>query len=387
MTTHARTFVDAPTTREQVPLLIGLMGPSGGGKTYSALRLATGIQTITGGDIYCIDTEARRALHYADQFNFRHIAFEAPFGSLDYLAAMRHCVGKGAKVIIVDSMSHEHSGSGGYLQTHESEVDRMAGSDLGKRERVKMAGWIRPSGLRQQMINGILQLNANFIFCFRAKEKTKPKKGGGIEELGFMPISGEEILFEMTVNCLLLPKAGGVPTWRSDQIGEKMMMKLPKQFETVFAKEQPLDETIGAALATWAKGGPTISPRTPLVSHTAAVEEPAPSHQSLGMGAGGAGDESVSPQTTQPVDATAAEAPAPSQAPIPKTDAASGAGVSRFPDEPLSLQDMAREAAARGEDVFQAFYKGRTAPEKAVLRGMGEEIRQIFKQAKEDAPT
>jgi ABC-type dipeptide/oligopeptide/nickel transport system ATPase subunit len=387
MTTHARTFVDAPATREQVPLLIGLMGPSGGGKTYSALRLATGIQTITGGDIYCIDTEARRALHYADQFNFRHIAFEAPFGSLDYLAAMRHCVGKGAKVIIVDSMSHEHSGSGGYLQTHESEVDRMAGSDLGKRERVKMAGWIRPSGLRQQMINGILQLNANFIFCFRAKEKTKPKKGGGIEELGFMPISGEEILFEMTVNCLLLPKAGGVPTWRSDQIGEKMMMKLPKQFETVFAKEQPLDETIGAALATWAKGGPTISPRTPLVSHTAAVEEPAPSHQSLGMGAGGAGDESVSPQTTQPVDATAAEAPAPSQAPIPKTDAASGAGVSRFPDEPLSLQDMAREAAARGEDVFQAFYKGRTAPEKAVLRGMGEEIRQIFKQAKEDAPT
>ena len=387
MTTHARTFVDAPATREQVPLLIGLMGPSGGGKTYSALRLATGIQTITGGDIYCIDTEARRALHYADQFNFRHIAFEAPFGSLDYLAAMRHCVGKGAKVIIVDSMSHEHSGSGGYLQTHESEVDRMAGSDLGKRERVKMAGWIRPSGLRQQMINGILQLNANFIFCFRAKEKTKPKKGGGIEELGFMPISGEEILFEMTVNCLLLPKAGGVPTWRSDQIGEKMMMKLPKQFETVFAKEQPLDETIGAALATWAKCGPTISPRTPLVSHTAAVEEPAPSHQSLGMGAGGAGDESVSPQTTQPVDATAAEAPAPSQAPIPKTDAASGAGVSRFPDEPLSLQDMAREAAARGEDVFQAFYKGRTAPEKAVLRGMGEEIRQIFKQAKEDAPT
>jgi hypothetical protein len=387
MNTHPRTFTDAPATREQVPLLIGLMGPSGGGKTFSALRLATGIQSVAGGQIYCVDTEARRALHYADQFTFRHIEFNAPFGSLDYLAAMRHCVDKGAKVIIVDSMSHEHSGTGGYLMTHESEVDRMAGNDMAKRERVKMAGWIKPSGLRQQMINGILQLNANFIFCFRAKEKTKPKKGGGIEELGFMPISGEEILFEMTVNCLLLPKAGGVPTWRSDQIGERMMMKLPKQFETVFAKEQPLDETIGAALATWAKGGPTISPRTPLVSHTAAVEEPAPSHQSLGMGAGGAGDESVSPQTTQPVDATAAEAPAPSQAPIPKTDAASGAGVSRFPDEPLSLQDMAREAAARGEDVFQAFYKGRTAPEKAVLRGMGEEIRQIFKQAKEDAPT
>lgn len=388
MNTHARTFVDAPATREQVPLLIGLMGPSGGGKTYSALRLATGIQTITGGDIYCIDTEARRALHYADQFTFRHIEFNAPFGSLDYLAAMRHCVNKGAKVIIVDSMSHEHSGTGGYLQTHESEVDRMAGNDLGKRERVKMAGWIRPSGLRQQMINGILQLNANFIFCFRAKEKTKPKKGGGIEELGFMPISGEEILFEMTVNCLLLPKAGGVPTWRSDQIGEKMMMKLPRQFEKVFATEQPLDETIGASLATWAKGGPTVSPQSTQPVDATAAETPVPSHDPSPKTrhASGAGDPvSVSPQP--PITHTAAADPAPSPAPIP-IEPASGAGVvSRLPDQPMSLQDMAREAASRGEDVFQAFYKGRTAPEKAQLREMGEEIREIFKQAKEDAPT
>lgn len=259
MNTHARTFEAKPAVRESVPLLVGLMGPSGGGKTYSALRLATGIQTITGGDIFVIDTEARRALHYADDFRFKHIQFNAPFGSLDYLAAMQHCVTQGAKVIVIDSMSHEHIGPGGYLLTQDAELNRIAGDDWKKRERAKFTAWIKPSALRQQMITGILQLQANLIFCFRAKEKTKPVKNAEgkteVVEMGFMPIAGEELLFEMTVNCLLLPKAGGVPTWRSDQVGEKLMMKLPKQFTGLFAKPKPLDEEIGRGLAEWARGG------------------------------------------------------------------------------------------------------------------------------------
>lgn len=255
MNAPVRNFDAKTAVRESVPLLVGLMGASGAGKTYSALRLATGIQEVTGGDIYFIDSEARRALHYADQFTFKHVQLDPPFGSLDYLAAIQHCVKQGAKVIVIDSMTHEHTGPGGYLMTQEAEVERMAGSDYAKRERVKMAGWIKPSALRQRMIAGILQLNVNLIFCFRAKEKTKPVKGGGIQELGFMPVAGEELLFEQTVNCLLMPKSNGVPTWRSDQIGEKLMMKLPKQFEAIFADSKPLDENIGRALAIWAKGG------------------------------------------------------------------------------------------------------------------------------------
>jgi ABC-type oligopeptide transport system ATPase subunit len=253
---HVRTFEDRPAIRSHVPLLVGLMGPSGSGKTFSALRLASGIQRVSGGEIFFIDTESKRALHYADQFKFRHIEFSAPFGSLDYLSALQYCVNKGAGVIIVDSMSHEHSGPGGYLLTQEAEIDRMAGDDYAKRERVKMAGWIKPAKLRQQFITGMLQLNSNFVFCFRAKEKTKPVKGEKQPvEMGFMPIAGEEFLFEMTLNCLLLPKANGVPTWRSDQLGEKMMMKLPGQFEPLFEGNKPLDEEVGRSLAEWARGG------------------------------------------------------------------------------------------------------------------------------------
>jgi hypothetical protein len=259
MNVSARIFKDIPAVRAHVPLLIGLMGPSGGGKTFSALRLATGVQTVTGGDIFFIDTEARRALHYADQFKFRHIDFGEPFGSLDYLAAIRHCVRNGAGVVVVDSMSHEHSGPGGYLMVQAAELDRIAGTtDHAKRERMKFAAWIKPAGLRREMIDGVLQLNANFIFCFRAKEKVKPLKIEGKmvpTEMGFMPIAGEEMLFEQTVNCLLLPRAGGVPTWRSDNVGEKLMMKLPGQFEPLFRDNRPLDETMGRALAEWARGG------------------------------------------------------------------------------------------------------------------------------------
>lgn len=275
-----RTFEARPAVREQVPLLIGLMGPSGGGKSFSALRLATGIQSVRGGEIYAVDTEAKRLLHYADRFAFRHVEFGAPFRSLDYLEVIRWCVGQGAGVIVVDSMSHEHSGEGGYLATHAAEVERMSRGDAAKAERVKMAGWIKPAHERQTLINGLLQLNAAIIFCFRAKEKTKPKQGGGVQEMGFMPIAGEEFVFEMTLNALLLPQAGGVPTWRSDEVGERMMMKLPIQFEPLFRQTRPLDEGHGKAMAEWARGGAPaaeVRPTAPVQGSRPRDQAPSPS--------------------------------------------------------------------------------------------------------------
>lgn len=294
MTAPVRTFEAKPAVRSSVPLLIGLMGPSGSGKTFSALRLATGIQAVTGGDIYFIDTEARRALHYADQFKFKHVQFDAPFGSLDYLAALRQCVSVGAGVIVVDSMSHEHESAGGMLDMHEQELERLAGGDWQKRERVKMLAWQKPKANRRALINGLLQLNANFIFCFRAKETVKPVRANGKTEIvpqGFMPIAGDEFLFEQTVNCLLLPKSGGVPTWQSENVGERLMMKLPAQFQSIFAEPKPLDENIGRALATWARGGSSPpSTRAP----APAVDQAAPEqHVSPPSGSGVADDDVI----------------------------------------------------------------------------------------------
>lgn len=246
----ARIFEDKPATRESVPLLIGINGPSSSGKTYSALRLATGVQKVAGGEIYGIDTEARRMLHYADKFKFRHLSFRAPFGPNDYLAAVDHCVRKGAKTIVIDSASHLHEGPGGVLEMHETELQRLGGGQA-----VNFLAWAKPKAELRRFINSVMQMSVNLIFCFRAKEKIKIKKGEDPSHLGFMPIASEEFMYEMTLNLLLYPSSGGVPTWQTKEIGERSIIKLPEQFKDVFGARAPLDEESGRKLAEWAAGG------------------------------------------------------------------------------------------------------------------------------------
>jgi len=280
MNENTRKFDIKPAVRSAVPLLIGLFGPSGGGKTFTALRLSTGIQQVFPGPIVLIDTENGRGLHYADQFNYEYVKFDPPFGSMDYLQALQFAASKKPAVIIVDSMSHEHEGPGGLLDYHEQVLDRIAGNDYKKRERVKMLAWSEPKQARRRLLNGLLQIPTNFIFCFRAKESSKPVKNPKtgkmeVENFGFEPICGDEFAFEMTVNCLLPPHANGVPVWESDRPGERMMMKLPEQFKGIF--NQPgiqLDERIGHILASWAQGNTGNQPRSAKNHHDPNDREP-----------------------------------------------------------------------------------------------------------------
>lgn len=242
----------------------------------SSLRLATGIQSVTGGDIGVIDTESGRALKYADYFKFNHVPFLPPYRSLDYLAVCEFAKNKGAKTIIVDSATHEHAGIGGYLEYADAELDRMAGDDWKRRQAMKLASFAKPATDRRKMIDGLLALGVNLIFNFRAKDKVKPMKNEQgkteIEHLGFMPIGAPELVFEMDACCLLMPAAGGVPTWLSDEIGEKMMIKPAMQFETIFRERKPLDESIGKQLAEWAIGvAPSGSTKKPDLGPNAAI--------------------------------------------------------------------------------------------------------------------
>lgn len=247
-----RTFEVKLAVRERVPLLLGLVGPSGSGKTYSALRLATGIQRVSGGDVFVIDTEARRALHYADKFRFQHLPFGAPFGPLDYLAAVEHCVAKGAKVIVIDSASHEHEGPGGVLEIH----DKAMGGDLKK----SMSAWIGAKSQRQRFINTMLQLDCNFVLCFRAKEKLRIVRGKEPEPRGWQPIAGPEYVYEMIAKFLLLPGCNGVPSFKPEYEDERAMVKIPEQFRAMLSEPRQLSEDIGATLATWAAGIPSATP-------------------------------------------------------------------------------------------------------------------------------
>lgn len=72
---------------------------------------------------------------------------------------------------------------------------------------------------------------------------------------GWQPIAGEEYVFEMTLNCLLLPGANGVPTWNPEEKGEKQMIKLPEQFKAICTPNRAISAEMGKELAIWAKGG------------------------------------------------------------------------------------------------------------------------------------
>jgi hypothetical protein len=273
MAMAVRTFEDSEAVQSRVPLWVGLVGPSSSGKTYSALELATGIQEVNGGDIFMVDTESRRGLHYARNFKYRHVPFGEPFNPLAYLQVLEYCAKKKAGVIIVDSFSHEHEGPGGVLEMHEAELDRLAGTDYKKRAAMTMLAWAKPKAERRKMIQGVLQLDVSVICCFRAKEKLKIKKGEEPQHMGFMPIAGEEFMYEMTTNILLPPKSGGIPKWESDEIGERATIKLPGQFRELFAEDKPLSRDHGESMARWANGG-SISTFDTLRTEVAEMQKP-----------------------------------------------------------------------------------------------------------------
>lgn len=280
-----RTFNITEAVREAVPLFIGLVGPSGSGKTGSALELAHGIQEVIPGDIGYLDTEANRALHYAKApmfsdpkrtFKFKHLPFEAPFNPDSYKQALEALIKAGCKTVIIDSLSHEHEGQGGVLEMHEAQLDKLAGQDWDKRNKQTFLAWAKPKAERRALINFLLQQKVNVIACFRAKEKMRLVAGQKPVELGWQPIAGEEFVFEMTLNCLLLPGSNGVPTLIPEHQGERQMVKIPGQFRSIITEKRPLSAAVGRELATWAKGGSTQSAPPPLIQAKPAEAPSAP---------------------------------------------------------------------------------------------------------------
>ena len=253
------TFQFKKAIRENVNLLIGLAGGTGSGKTYTAMRLATG---ISAGKPFCvIDTEAGRAKHYADQFNFDHGDLHPPFRPDNYANAIKAADEAGYPVIIVDSVSHEHAGEGGLLDWHDEELTRMAGDDWKKREACNMAAWIKPKSEHKKMVQRLLQIRAHLILCFRAEEKIEMIKGDdgkmkivkkqtttGLD--GWCPISEKNLPYELTTSFLLTADSPGMPK----------PIKLQEQHRSMFPLDQPITEESGKLIVAWAAGGKAVQP-------------------------------------------------------------------------------------------------------------------------------
>lgn len=251
----SRTFESGPARRERMPLMLAIVGASGAGKTLSALLLAEGIRRVQPGPIVVIDTEALRALKHSDgnPDRFVHVPFGAPFGPLDYIEAFKHAIKHQPSTVIVDSMSHEWEGPGGVLEQHDAHV-------AAKGESSNMTAWIRPKADHTAMKHFILQQRCNWIFCFRAKEKTAVKANGKPEDLGWQPLGAEDLIYEMDLCALLYPGVDGRPTWRSSLRHEQEKMKLPGWWRALFAGDPQINPDIGEQLARWAAGSDIASP-------------------------------------------------------------------------------------------------------------------------------
>lgn len=246
-------FTFRPAVRENVGLLIGLMGSSGSGKTYTAMRLAKG---IAGDKVFAvIDTEAGRAKHYADQFRYDHGDLKSPFSPAAYAEAIAAADSAGYPVIVVDSASHEHAGEGGILDMQEAEYQRM-----GAKESARMASWIRPKMEHKRMVQRLLQVRAHLILCFRAEMKVDMvKEDGRIKVVpkvspvsidGWIPVCEKNLPFELTASFLLTAERPGIPK----------PIKLQEQHRALFPLDQPITEESGRRLAEWARGGTQSAP-------------------------------------------------------------------------------------------------------------------------------
>ncbi len=180
--------------RSQVKLRIGLSGPSGYGKTYSALLLAHGI-TNDWKKIAVIDTENNSASLYSHLGDYYVVSLNEPYDPQRYITAINLCEDAGIEVIIVDSISHEWSGKGGCLEMHEK---------LGGR----FQDWARVTPQHNAFIDALLQSKSHIITTTRRKvDYSLDRDMNGktkVMKLGTKEITREGFEYELTVNLELI---------------------------------------------------------------------------------------------------------------------------------------------------------------------------------------
>ena len=180
-------------TRQKSKIRLGLSAPAGGGKTYSALLIASG---MTSWDkIALIDTENGSGDLYSHLGDYNVLSLEAPYTPERYVEAIHQCEKAGMEVIIVDSITHEWDGKGGILDIHSS----MTGNSF--------TNWATLTPRHQKFINAILSSPCHVITTVRRKqeyEMTKDNNGKvKVDKVGMKEITREGFEYELTVNLEL----------------------------------------------------------------------------------------------------------------------------------------------------------------------------------------
>jgi hypothetical protein len=197
---------------------VALIGPSGAGKTWTALTVAGEF----GKKILLIDTEEGSGALYADKFAYDHLNWLPPYDPRD-LTSTLETAGQNYDVVIVDSLSHFWDDEGGLLDI----VDSVAARSSSKNS---FAAWKEGTPIQKDMVRSFLRCGAHVIVTMRAKTeyvleqdergKTAPKR------VGLAPVQRAGLEYEFTVIGLLeLNHQLIIDKSRCDLVADKRYLK------------------------------------------------------------------------------------------------------------------------------------------------------------------
>lgn len=181
-------FQKAVKTKSKLRLSIA--GPSGSGKTYTALAIAKGI-----GKTALIDTESGSASKYADTFDFDVLELTPPFHPDKFIRAIAEASAAGYDVVIVDSLSHAWSGSGGLLEIVDDTAKRMKSSN-------SFAAWKDATPIQNRLIEAVVRSGIHIIATMRSKTEYILENVNGKNiprKVGMAPVQRDGFEYEFDV--------------------------------------------------------------------------------------------------------------------------------------------------------------------------------------------
>ena len=229
--------------REQVWLKVLLSGASGSGKSYSALKVATGIAKECGSGIAYIGTEGSRNKYYADEFDYDLLELEEPFECEKYIEAIDAAVEAGYKVLIIDSMTHEWK----WLNDVH---DKMPGNSF--------TNWGKLKPRHHKFMDKVLNSPIHIIATARGKDDwvLEDKNGKQVpKKVGMGQQQDKDISYEYTVSLMI---AQDTHVASADKDNTKLF---DGRFEVLTEKD-------GVRLYEWANKGDAPAPKKEIPKYT-----------------------------------------------------------------------------------------------------------------------
>lgn len=223
--------------KRKAKLRAAVFGPSGAGKTMSALRIAAGIAKAIGGKVALIDTERGSASKYADRFAFDALDLTAHRidGDEGYIAAIEAAGEAGYDVLIIDSLSH------GWQELLE-EIDHLAKA---KYRGNTWSAWSEGMPKQKRLVNAIVGYPGHLIATMRSKTEWTTSDEGGKKtprRVGLAPEQGKGIEYEF--DLLLEINTDHMAQVIKDRTGKFQDSTLDKP-----------SEKFGASLVAWLSEG------------------------------------------------------------------------------------------------------------------------------------